>query len=296
MADTSDVEKALVGVCAGVLFPSGGYQEGATAASAITAAPLGNANGTPAAITCRLYRGWPNTDRLNSDLASGVAHVSVFPENGAGRLEKGFLNRWWQAGVVTPTLTATVAEGTSTSTVTFAGVPAVGQVVALAVGPGRDPTAYAHAVQAADTLTTIAAAIAALIPGATSAGATTTVPSNACAATVGQAQTAVWLTREISQRYRVMIWAASPWARDALGRGLDAALSQMFRLTMPDGTPALMRYGGTLVSDLPSRQSEWNRSLIMIVTYSTAATMSAPEMTSGAVATTASGVTINTTT
>jgi hypothetical protein len=87
---------------------------------------------------------------------------------------------------------------------------------------------------------------------------------------VAQGTTATSLLRQIKQRYRINVWSASPQARDALAGVLDLAFAQIFRLAMPDGSPSLLRYGGTLVSDFPARQAEWNRTLVMQVEYSTA--------------------------
>ncbi len=263
MADTADVERALAAACAGVLFPAGGYAYGAVAASAVSVAA--------SPLPCRLYRGWPATDALNGDLAKGVAHVSVYPEAGMGRNATRFLSKWWQAQQGAPALAATVAQGTTSASVTWAGVTAAGQIAGVAVGPGLTPATYAYAVQATDTPASVAAALAAMIGGASASGAVLSVPGGPCLARVVQGTSATWLVRQIAQRYRVNLWCSSPQARDALAAAIDLALAQTFRLPMPDGSPALLRYGGTLVSDLPARQGEWNRSLAMVVEYSTAA-------------------------
>jgi hypothetical protein len=268
MADTADVERALAAACAGVLFPAGGYAYGAVAASGVQVAA------TP--LPCRLYRGWPATDTLNGDLAKGIAHVSVYPEAGMGRNTTRYLTKWWQAAQAAPTLAGLVAQGAGSATVTWSGTAAAGQIAGVALGSGQVPATYAYAVQAADTPASVAAALAAMINGATASGAVLTVPDPSCLSRVVQGTTAMWLARQISQRYRVNIWCPSPQARDALAAAIDLALAQTFRLPMPDGSPALLRYGGTLVSDLPARQGEWNRSLAMLVEYSTAPVVNLP--------------------
>lgn len=294
MADTADVEKALVAVCAGVLFPTGGYSLNSLAASAVLAAPPTNPAGTPVAVSCRLYRGWPSTDTLNADLAAGAAHISVYPDAGVGRSTTRFLTRWWQTPATTPTLTATVATLTSTSTLTFGGTPAAGQIVTVNVGPGRDPGSYAYAVLATDTVGTIATAVAALVQGNVTGPGVVTIPSNAVTASVTQPGAGTWLTRQIMQRYQVNIWAPSPHARDAIAGAVDGVLAQTFRLTMPDGSPTRMTYGGTLISDLPARQGEWNRRLVMMVEYCTATVEALPTMAAGVANSVAGNVTTTT--
>ena len=270
MADTADVERALVALCAGVLFPGGGYAYNGAAASAVLAPPPASPSAGAVPVVCRLYRGWPGTDTLNADLAKGVAHVSVYPEAGGGRNTTRYLTKWWQAPRVAPTLTAAVTAGTMATTVIWGGTAAAGQLAGVALGAGMAPASYAHAVQATDTPASVAAALAGQIPGASADGAVMTVPNTACLARVVQGTRATWMTRQITQRYRVNLWCPSPQARDGLAATLDTALAQTFRLAMPDGTPALLRYGGTFVSDLPARLGEWNRALAVLVEYSTA--------------------------
>lgn len=268
MADTADVECALVAMCAGVLFPGVTYAYGAASPSAITVA---SATGAAVPLPCRLYRGWPSTDTLNADLARGVAHISVYPEAGMGRNTTRYLTKWWQAPRTTPTLTAEVAAATAGATVTWAGSCAAGQIAGVLLGPGLQPGAYAYAVQATDTPASVAAALATMIAGAVANGAVLTLPNASVVARVAQGTRAMSLMRQITQRYRINLWCPSPQARDALAGAIDLAFAQNFRLPMPDTSPALLRYGGTLISDLPARQGEWNRALVMIVEYSTAA-------------------------
>jgi hypothetical protein len=132
------------------------------------------------------------------------------------------------------------------------------------------PATYTYAVQPNDTRASVAAALAAMMAGASASGAVLMVPNGSCLARVAQGTSATSLLRQIKQRYRVNIWSSSPQARDALAASLDLAFAQIFRLSMPDGSPSLLRYGGTLVSDFPARQAEWNRTLVMQVEYSTA--------------------------
>ena len=276
MADTADVERALVALCADVLFPAGGYAYNAAAPSAVMTASATNPGGLALPVVCRLYRGWPGTDTLNGDLAKGVSHVSIYPETGGGRNTTRFFTKWWQAARPLPTLTADVSQGSASATVNWGGSAAAGQLAGIALGPGAAPATYAYAVQATDTPASVAAALAAQIAGASTSGAVLTVPNPVCLARVVQGTTATWLTRQITQRYRINLWCPSPQDRDAVSAVLDGALAKTFRLVMPDATPALLRYGGTFVSDLPARQGEWNRSLAMLVEYSTAAVENLP--------------------
>lgn len=271
MADTADVERALVALCANVLFPNGGYIYNAASPSAVLVAPPTSPSGALVPLTCRLYRGWPGSDTLNADLASGYAHVSVYPEAGGGRNTTRFFTKWWQTPRQAPSLTAAVTQGSTTATVIWGGTAASGQLAGVALGAGAAPATFAYAVQPADTPASIAADFAAQIPGATANGVVLTVPSPNCLARVVQGAVATWLARQVSQRYRINLWCPSPHARDTLACALDTVLARTFRLALPDRTPALLRYGGTFVSDFPARQGEWNRALALQIDYSTAA-------------------------
>lgn len=271
MADTADIERALVALCANTLFPAGNYSNNALAQSSVVVAPPGLPSGIPTPLVCRLYRGWPGTDTLNTDLASGCAHVSIYPSAGSGRNTTRFLTKWWQAPRPIPALTAIVTRGTLTATVIWDGTAVPGQLAGVALGPGAAPATYAYAVAVGDTTANVAAALADQIPGAVANNAVLTVPDPDCLARVVQGTSATWLVRQVLQHYRINLWCPSPHARDALAGVLDIALARTFRLMLPDATPALIRYGGSYVSDFPARQGEWNRALSVDVEYSAAA-------------------------
>src|SRR5258708_6347692 len=61
MADLSDVENAIVSKISDALYP------------------LGISQPSTVGVTCRVYRGWPTSAALNSDLTAGVVNVTVLP-------------------------------------------------------------------------------------------------------------------------------------------------------------------------------------------------------------------------
>jgi hypothetical protein len=136
VADLADVERALVGIAAGALFPTT-YVPGAYGTSV-------------AGTICKIYRGWPTQESLVADMVAGKVHVSVFPEAGMTRN----VSRWWpeadQVGTVSPTISTSVAG----SVVTLAGTITAGNVVGIQ--SGKPAKACAYIVQASDTLTSIA--------------------------------------------------------------------------------------------------------------------------------------------
>lgn len=67
MPDLSDVETALVALCAVAAYPAGTDQTSACG------------------VPVKVYRSWPSADALNADMTVGVANISVFPISGDDR-------------------------------------------------------------------------------------------------------------------------------------------------------------------------------------------------------------------
>lgn len=270
MADLSSVESALVGIIASALFPNlnpylqGDYQ--------------------PCAIgqTVKLYRGWPESANLNADMALGRAHVSVFSDPGMTRN----VTRWMapQATVVTAN-TATITATVSGATVTLGGTITAGNVVGIQCGASL--ASYAYAVQAGDTLATVAAALASKIAGASYVGSVITLPTAlyVSAATMVP-QTAYTVTRQQEQGIRVSVWASKPSDRDAISGLLDASLANLKNAAgglthfFPVGAyeAARLVYRTTYVNDIPSRDRIWRRDLCYTVEYATTLIEQDPSM------------------
>ncbi len=322
MADLADVENALVAQLAAALFAQNlvteggtlivtetgsiisteggvGYLAGALAAStAFWAWPatVSGAPGTAAAGSVRLYRGWPNSAGLNADLMSGYAHVSVFPEPGMGRNTTRYAPIWSVPNPVACTLLASV----SGAAVTFSGTPSAGQTVGIQLGypqtmvqttPGGT-TVATYLVKAGDTLTLVAAGIAAQIAGATSSGPVATMPSSLVDCFIGQPQTAALLTRQQQQAFRISCWCPSPAARDALCAVVDQAMATIEmagRFSTPDGSNCRLMYVGTYPDDKPAKDRVWRRDFRYTVEYPTTQIAVQPQMTAGILNTAATG-------
>ena len=269
MADLSAVENGLVAVLAAAVYPAA-YLAGSYAASK---------SGT----TVKLYRGWPESANLNADLKLGRAHVSVFPDPGMTRVTTRYPLEWFVPAAAVPTLTAS-ADGAE---VTFGGAGGVGQVAGVAFGPGPVQNAYAFRLSAADTPSSVAAGLAALISGASASGAILTLPTDiGTRAAVAMDTTAMRETRRQEQGIRVSIWAPTPAVRDALSAAADLALANMLDaygnptefMPLSDGTRARVQYRGVFVNDKPSIDIVWRRDMRYSVEYATTAVEVQPLM------------------
>jgi len=253
MADKSDVEIALVQLISGILYPNG-----TTNPPILTSYPA------------RVRRGQPTSASLDADLAAGISRVSVVEQPGFTRVTPGYLDPPIETPA-TPTLTVT---GTG-PTITISGTPGAGQLVGVKV----DGVAYAYALTGADTLTTAAAALAAMVTGATSVGPVMTFASTApILARVSCMGTFQTRPRWQAQGFRVSVWAPTPAARDAIAGYVDQQLSATYFIALPDGQGARMEYRNTFSDDAPQKEQLWKRDIYYTVQFATSITTSAPQV------------------
>lgn len=255
MADLSDVEVALVSAVSGALYPLG------------TSAP------SVPGPDCRIYRGWPNSAALDSDLSTGRINVTVFPSGETGRTTTRYADRW-AATAEQSTLTATVAG----NLVAFKGLAAPGQVAGVSV----DGHTFAYRIRAHDTCDQVAANLASLIRDkfiVTLSDATLTVPgAGKLYARVIADATAQLEIRRQEQNFRVSCWCPTPTTRDATASAIDGWFSSIFFLPLPDGTNGRLTYVNTGEFDQSQNARLFRRDLIYRVEYPTITTMSCPTM------------------
>ena len=130
MADISDVEQALLDTVTVTLYPDGPTQ------SSLLGMP------------CRIYRGWPNSATLNSDLSSGIVNITILADNEAGRTTTRYLSEW-QIKASTP---GTVIN-TSGQSIYISGSPIVGDIVGVLINGAT----YTYRITAGDTTDQVAA-------------------------------------------------------------------------------------------------------------------------------------------
>jgi len=244
VADLSDVAAALVGVIAGVVYPSGTGQS-----------PI-------ASVGVKVYHGWPDRNTLNADIAAGRAHVSVWPTPTV-RPTTGLSSDWYELSRTAATLTATVAG----QTITIAGAVSVPQAVALLI----DQRPYVYALQAGDTLATIAAALRNLIVAdqpASVAGAVITVPgAHALSARLVTQGVAGRIVRREERVFQVSVWAQTFGARDALAGAIDAALADMRRIVIAYPVRARIAFASSRQDDDLQLQGIYRRDLLYRLEY-----------------------------
>jgi hypothetical protein len=249
MADMTEVADVLVGIVAAAVYPNGTGQP-----------PAGG-------VQAKIYQGWPDPAQLQTDLAAQIAHVSVWPTPKT-KITTRRMPEWQQLVAPAPTLVAVVA-GTS---FTLSGTVSTPQAVALIID-GKD---YAYGVQVADTLATIATALAALInvdQPASAVGAVVTIPDShqVVARIVANGVSAKEVSRE-SRIFTVSIWADCFDRRDALAKVIQPVLADLTRLDLPDGTDATVELAGSAQVDSEQKQGIYRRDIDLAIDYPTIVT------------------------
>lgn len=273
MADFTDVASALRDLIAAAIYPNGTGQSSA----------LG--------FGVQVYQGWPTPEKLDADLKQGMAHVSIWPTPQEKPSADHFAD-WQTLSIQATTLTLTV----SGQTVTVGGTVSTPQNVGIVA----DGLAYAYAVQASDTLTTIATALASGLAGqgigASNTGAVITLASaKKIAGRTGSQGVSMRELRRQERVFQVSCWANTPATRDALAKLVDTTMGATWRLSMTDGTSVNLFYRGSSQHDESQKQLIYRRDLMYGGEYATTQTRTDAQvlidtMTSAGAAVIAAGV------
>lgn len=267
MADIVSVSHALVAQMAAIIYPDGKGK------SSITGRPT------------KIFRGWiTQADYEGADctLRRGVDFVTVIDLQGGWRRIDEPLGRPWKQGeTIPPTVNLAVKGTIATVTVQVDATPA--GIVGLRIRSNsvaiEDRAVVAYAVQATDTASTIAAALAAQIPNATASGATVSVPdATTIEAAVTGYSNAVRIARRQQQLFQVTIWSASPDARDALGTALNDGMAFIDFLTDASGSTFQIESRGDWNSDTAQNNGIYMRPCRYIATYDTDARSTMAQM------------------
>lgn len=260
MADASDVEIAIAQIVTAALYPTG--------------------SGNPSinGLNYIIERGWPMPGALDAQMTANTVVVSVFGQNGVERNTTRFSTDVQTLNIPAPTVTATIAG----QTITFAGTLPAPQNIGVTLGdwsPAYKSVIYPALIT--DTMTTIAAGLAALLVAqgvaATSAGPVLTLPATAIAsALVGVFGTQWQEIKRQERAWMVTIWCKTPAVRDQVGPIIDIALCQSERLLLADGSGARMKYERTNISDDRQTTDIFRRDFVYFVEYATTIITQAP--------------------
>lgn len=258
MADLADVESALVNLVSLALYPNG----------------LSSPSGV--GVDCRIYRGWPASASLDSDLKAGRINVTVFPDNTSGQTITPYESIWRGVSPV-PTLTG-AAIG---STVSFAGTADLGQIAGVRFGNRT----FTYRTVAGDTPGSVAANLAALIRMnqiVQLAGASLIIPGASDIVVRVTADSPV--IREVRRQthdIRLSFWCPTPELRDHATSMVDSTLARHTFIDLPDTSKGRIAYRNTAIFDQSQLAILYRRDLVYIVEYPTLISDFNPSMTFG---------------
>ena len=254
MPDQSDVEHALAELVATALYPDGPSGDSV----------IGN--------VCKVYRGWPVANALETDLERGIIHVSVVPVAGALRDRTRYSSEW-QGTTPTPTMMAVVAS----ELVTFDGFGTAGQVA----GIGVDGQAYAYRMRAGDSASLVAAALAAQIradrPAVATANSVHLVSARKLVARIAADGQGGEELRRQEGRFRISFWCPDPATRDKVVGLVDSGFAALTFLDI-GGWACRLQIAGENSSDDGGAGGLWRRDLIYQVEFPTVLTRTLPTM------------------
>lgn len=277
MADISDVEMTMVSVIADALQLGESYLPG----SAVTSTPVG--------CQVRVYRGWPIAASLATDIAAGIANVTVFPVAGASRRTTKYFPQWAAQEAVAATIAATVSGATVIFSVS--GV-VVNQVIGIRFGAGSTPQTYTYRPTITDTAYTISAAFGGMIPLSTVTGPVLTIPTSTVIETIVAPDQSMWLeTRRQEQHIWVIGWCPSPAVRDIVMKTADEGFANLLdpygnptdQFPLPDGSYARLLYMSNHTDDQAQRSGIWRRDLRYLASYPTTLIQTFPTLVFGIV-------------
>ena len=245
MADLSDIEIALTGRVFELLYPNGADNPGIVSS------------------VVRIYRGWPTPAGLNADLASGATNITISPTSTPDEVLGPYLGDR-DATVQSPTLFGSVTG----ETVTFSGGAQENAIIGLLI----DGRPYEYLSHSLDTPSSIAANLACQISVDRPAIASNSslIISGLRSASVrifshGVLRTAV---RRSRKDIAIICWAPGMALRDEICATIDGVLSGIGKLTLQDGTQAILRYLSTQVYDQSANSQLFRRDLVFRVEYS----------------------------
>lgn len=237
MADIDDITARLAAIIADVLYPNGTSQP------------------SICGIGVAVSPGWPLPAQLDADIKANRARVTVYAR-GDGRNTTRYPVVWQETQAAAQTLTLSHTD----TTVTLGGTVSTPQVVVV--------NGQAYAVQPTDTLDSIAAGVAALIPGASSAGPVVSCPTGIKQAALAATGTVSKETRRQTETLQVTVWAESPQARGLVAKAVDTALSELSRFDV-DGASVRLFWRSAINIDRSENALIYRRDILYSIEYPT---------------------------
>jgi len=239
MADQVDVERALVGLMERALLAD------------------------PPDASIRIYRGWPVSSALNADLATGWAHLTVFPDGKEWERLTAFPAQWQLPGG------SGVSVSVQDDMVTLNGRADGPQLVGALI----DGVAYVHRTVAGEPAAEIVSCLAAMVQvDRPCAVLNSTLRCPGARQLVARIAADCVLVEEIARQkvgYQLALWCPTPEARDAMVAAADRAIAECRFLDLPDGSVARLLASGSEAIDTFSDANLYRQNVRCTVEFAT---------------------------
>jgi hypothetical protein len=267
VADTPDVETALVATIASALYPPNGS---ATAGQASAAGPV-----------CKVYRGWPVPASLDSDLASGIVNISIFTDGNEKNTSRALLE-WKQLTAASPLITLSVNQ----NAVTVGGSIQAGDFAAVKVGT-QNVFSVASSGSTSAVAAALAAAIAVKFPGTAAVGNVVTIPTSQTVLVAAGGNGTAWMElRRQMVTFQITVWCPTPASRDIIGPFIKLLFANIERLVLVDSSFAWIYFGRSIITDKNQTQQSYRRDFYYNVEFPTTQIQTFPSIGAFAVSTT----------
>lgn len=249
--------------------------------------PAGTARPSATGRPIAVGQGWPIARDIDEAIAAGRTLVSVYAVPGTTARADTPMD--WNPGAVVPPLRGMAVTLTDDG-FALSGTPTLGEYVTVSA----DGASVSIAAAAGDTVETMAAALAAALPGA----AWSAEPGEARVAFAavgrldvrnGAPATMGRVTHRQRQNFQITVWAPTPSDRTVVARAIDGALKASLAVPMPDTSDAIVRAQGTNLDDRRQETSGYHRALVYTVEWDTLHEYPAWEITAPVVTVAASG-------
>lgn len=225
-----------------------------------------NGTGQPSVTSKQISieSGFPIRSQQDFDLGSGFSHVYVYPTE-KERVVTKFQRIFQPIQQSSPTITLTVLQNTVTVTGTVSTPQAV-MVINNDIG-------YGYQIQSGDTLNSIAANTAALIPGATSVANMIIIPSShSLVARVATNYSAAEELSRVERVFNIYVVSPNPVDRSIILDAIDVYLKENYRMTLPDNFIGMVFYQDTIFQDDLEQYTVYKGCLGYMIQYPTTLT------------------------
>lgn len=273
MADISDITAYLKAQAVAAVYPNG----------------VGTKNSI-AGLDVRISEGWPISDQLELDLAGNikdstgavvprangqVPNISIFPWGSTPGHTYQILDETYT--IVEPVITTTVHV--SGEVITVSGTLSPAEFLTVIIDD-----AVICSQTGADVAAMLAALAAQAVAGgyaATATATTLTVPfGHSMIVRQGGKGIVGKVTNRQIQSVMVTVWAPTPQIRTTLAAAIDNLIKQNIKITLPDTSEAIIRYGGTVINDDRQTVTLYRRDLLYSAEFATVEQFGATTITS----------------